>query len=184
MKLGSLFNSLVIPCAADVIGRVAGDYGKEKHMRLIDADALIDELQCYLNQEMTDGPYPDIVSDTGDGIALAMARVREQPIITLNDLRDDIYLDAVEHGLWDGYRDTKWLLTCANLVREEANELCEASLEWINKPTNGEAHFTEELADVIIMCFSVTGRLGIDIDAAIRGKMEINKGRPWKHGKE
>ena len=23
----------------------------------------------------------------------------------------------------------------------------------------------------------------IDIDAAIRRKMEINKGRPWKHGK-
>ena len=27
------------------------------------------------------------------------------------------------------------------------------------------------------------GKLGIDIDAAIRRKMEINKARPWKHGK-
>jgi NTP pyrophosphatase (non-canonical NTP hydrolase) len=40
---------------------------------------------------------------------------------------------------------------------------------------------TEELADVVIMAMSAAGYLGIDIDAAIRRKMEINKARPWKH---
>ena len=44
--------------------------------------------------------------------------------------------------------------------------------------------FCEELADVIIMSLSVAGRLGIDIDAAVRRKMEINKARPWTHGKD
>ena len=44
--------------------------------------------------------------------------------------------------------------------------------------------YAEELADVIIASLSVAGKLGIDIDAAVRRKMEINKGRPWKHGKE
>ena len=29
-----------------------------------------------------------------------------------------------------------------------------------------------------------SGHLGIDMDAAVRGKMEINKARPWKHGKD
>ena len=48
---------------------------------------------------------------------------------------------------------------------------------------NKEA-YTEELADVIIASLSVAGKLGIDIDAAVRRKMEINKARPWKHGKE
>lgn len=43
--------------------------------------------------------------------------------------------------------------------------------------------FSEELADVVIMCFSVAGKLDIDIDAEIRRKMEINRQRPWKHGK-
>ena len=41
-----------------------------------------------------------------------------------------------------------------------------------------------QLADVIIMSLSVAGKLGIDIDAAVRRKMEINRARPWKHGKE
>lgn len=36
-------------------------------------------------------------------------------------------------------------------------------------------------ADVIIMCMSVAGRFGIDIDEAVRQKMEINKRRAtWK----
>ena len=48
---------------------------------------------------------------------------------------------------------------------------------------NKEA-YTEELADVIIASLSVAGKLGIDIDAAVRGKMEINRARPWKHGKD
>lgn len=40
------------------------------------------------------------------------------------------------------------------------------------------------MADVIIMSMSVAGKLGIDIDAAVKRKMEINRQRPWKHGKE
>ena len=44
--------------------------------------------------------------------------------------------------------------------------------------------YAEELADVIIAALSVAGKLGIDIYAAVRRKMEINKARPWKHGKE
>ena len=44
--------------------------------------------------------------------------------------------------------------------------------------------FCDELADVIIASLSVAGKLGIDIDAAVQRKMEINKARPWKHGKE
>ena len=48
----------------------------------------------------------------------------------------------------------------------------------------GCKEYAEELADVIIASLSVAGKLGIDIDEAVRRKMEINKARPWKHGKE
>ena len=113
----------------------------------------------------------------------------------LNDLRDAIYEDAVAHGLWEGTdcivkecidaaiqegepADQEEMMRglAMEFIRREVNELDEASV-------NAEA-YTEELADVIIASLSVAGKLGIDIDAAVRRKMEINKGRPWKHGKD
>ena len=114
--------------------------------------------------------------------------------ISLNTLRDAIYLDAVAHGLWEstdytveccmeraklfGFpfnRDVNLRAWAAEVVHREANELEQAE----------EAdEYAEELADVIIASLSVAGKLGIDIDAAVRRKMAINKGRPWKHGKE
>lgn len=49
--------------------------------------------------------------------------------------------------------------------------------------TEDTDHFREELADVIITALSAAGYLGIDIDKAVRAKMEINRGREWRHGK-
>ena len=60
-------------------------------------------------------------------------------------------------------------------IRREVNEL---------EMTLSEEEYVEELADVIIASLSVAGKLGIDIDAAVRRKMEINRARTWKHGKE
>lgn len=119
----------------------------------------------------------------------------------LNELRNVIYDDAVKHGLWDwGYlcktlmsndclRDSGILqiYKIVNTEKEakrvnatlrvflENQELLESVLE--------EDHFTEELADVIITALSAAGYLGIDIDKAVREKMEINRGREWRHGK-
>lgn len=119
----------------------------------------------------------------------------------LNELRDEIYSDAAAHGLWDGdylrktfvnsdvLRDSGLLqiYKIVNTERElarvnatfrvflENQELLESVLE--------EDHFAEELADVIITALSAAGYLGIDIDKAVRAKMEINRGREWRHGK-
>ena len=113
----------------------------------------------------------------------------------LNTLRDAIYEDAVAHGLWESTDYTVkecieearregepadqeemmrgWAM---ETIRREVNELEDASAD-------AEA-YAEELADVIIASLSVAGKLGIDIDAAVRRKMEINRARTWKHGKE
>lgn len=109
--------------------------------------------------------------------------VEEAKTLTLNTMRDEIYADAVAHGLWDypQYCRTspemisrvRW--ACLDRIYEE---LTEASVA-IEEPE----HFAEELADTVITIFSVAGHLGIDIDAEIKRKMEINKGRSWKHGK-
>lgn len=119
----------------------------------------------------------------------------------LNELRDEIYSDAVAHGLWDGDYILKTLVNSdvvrdsgllqiykiVNTERElgrvhatlrvfvENQELLGSVLE--------EDHFREELADVIITALSAAGYLGIDIDKAVREKMEINRGREWRHGK-
>ena len=147
-----------------------------KKMRLIDADALAEKLCAYTK---------------------AMVALGSAPTLSLNTLRDEIYQDAVEHGLWedvDAYADKyaemcgcgieadmrKHMKNCcaSSLVLDEAEEMYGAAEcdDW--------DAVKEELADTIIMCMSAAGYLGIDIDAAIRRKMEINKGRPWKHGKE
>lgn len=101
----------------------------------------------------------------------------------LNDLRDAIYEDAVEHGLWDD--DEDYIPTdCVYFIKDEVCELDCAAMDWEDDVCNDNSAFCDELSDVIIMCLSVAGYLGIDIDAAVRRKMEINKARPWKHGKE
>lgn len=109
----------------------------------------------------------------------------------LNELRDEIYDDAVSHGLWNetealrvwaycGKR-TKYAIDrvrredCAMRIRDEVEELYDEACDANN--------YTEELADVIIMALSVAGYLGIDIDKAVQAKMEINRGREWRHGK-
>lgn len=100
---------------------------------------------------------------------------------TLNTLRDAIYEDAVAHGLWE---DCHSAMDCASLIFSEVSEL-ESSAEYVYQDGYCDyQEYAEELADVIIMCLSVAGKLGIDIDAAVRRKMEINKRRTWKHGKE
>ena len=106
---------------------------------------------------------------------------------SLNTLRDAIYDDAVAHGLWNEKNGT---YHCADIIAKEASELIKEA-EHLSIHIHGSIDYTspcsnyaDELADVIISSLSIAGKLGIDIDAAVRRKMEINKARPWKHGKE
>lgn len=160
--------------------------------RTIDADSLLDDLQELLNQEV----IGNTVSDVGNGIALAMQRVMAAEETTLNTLRDAVYEDAVAHGLWESTDYTVREIIdehkscgtpCANhdeLLRCYAMDSIRKEVDELEMESASEEAYSEELADVIIMCMSVAGKLGIDIDAAVKRKMEINKRRPWKHGKE
>ena len=116
--------------------------------------------------------------------------------MNLNDLRDAVYEDAVAHGLWedaDANAD-KYAEMCGRSLEDEMRKHtknCWASgyvLDEVNEMYEAAEcddwdAVAEELADTIIMCMSAAGYLGIDIDAAVRRKMEINRARPWKHGK-
>lgn len=142
--------------------------------------------RCICDEcEFSDGNVKKWRSLMGD--ALAYIEQLENHI-SLNTLRDAIYEDAVAHGLWE---KADGPIGCSFLVSEEATELVNAGNElqlarWRFSCDETEAweYYVEELADVIIASLSVAGKLGIDIDAAVRRKMEINKARPWKHWKE
>lgn len=144
----------------------------------IDANALLDDMQELLNQEV----LGNTISDVGVGIEIAMDRIKRAKETTLNTLRDAIYEDAVKHGLWEDEDGIDWYQESHSMIECEVDELYDAIEDRVNG--HGDEHFTEELADVIIASLSVAGKLGIDIDAAVRRKMEINKGRTWKHGKD
>lgn len=147
-------------------------------MRLIDADALLDD---YLRRVAR--------YDIGEFEAancfpywIMHAAITEAPtvcvasMLSLNGLRDAAYTDALYHGLW---REDDTLLGGAQMIRAEAMEL-------IQEAAHGEVTeaLAEELADVIIGALSFGGRFGIDVDKAVRRKMAINKGRAFRHGKE
>ena len=114
---------------------------------------------------------------------------------SLNTLRDAIYEDAVAHGLWEStdryvresieenMRDNVPVDPEA-MMRIWAMEIIRDEIYELHDSIGKAEDYTDELADVIIASLSVAGKLGIDIDAAVRSKMEINKARPWKHGKE
>lgn len=151
------------------------------NIRPIDANALFKKLRKH---------------QTFDYMIYAWVALKEAPTLSLNTLRDEIYQDAVDHGLWEDYDQRqirnsdfceKYTQYAFDLDVEGRNEcalcICRECIELREARDDVDA-FTEELVDVVIMCFSVAGKLGIDIDAAIRRKMEINKGRSWKHKEE
>lgn len=129
-------------------------------------------------------PYDDdffcIMHICGDAIAYIE---HLENSANLNPLRDAIYEDAVAHGLWED-EDDYMPTDCVYFIKDEVNELDCAAIDWEDDIINDNSAFCDELADVIIMCLSVAGKLGIDIDDAVKRKMEINKRRTWKHGKE
>lgn len=126
-----------------------------------------------------------------DAYEKAMCDAIDAEEISLNTLRDEVYQDAVAHGLWEdadaraAYKSAKnQNFSIESLTRSGcASRIWDECIELDRAYKNPE-HYVEELADVIIMSLSVAGKLGIDIDAAVKRKMQINKGRPWKHGKE
>lgn len=62
------------------------------------------------------------------------------------------------------------------LIHSEVSEALEAFRH------DDKANFEEELADTLIRVLDCAGGLGLDIDAAVRAKMEKNKGRGHRHG--
>jgi NTP pyrophosphatase (non-canonical NTP hydrolase) len=63
-------------------------------------------------------------------------------------------------------------------VKNERKQLISEHFEALIKDT-----VEDELADVIIRALDLCGHLGIDIEKHVELKMQYNKSREYKHGK-
>ena len=129
----------------------------------------------------------------------------------LNQLRDKIHQNAVEHGWWEEERSFGDIIALCHSELSEALEeyregrsgvwyACEAPIS-VGTPVicqeigciyapGAKCQYRSkkpegiaiELADCIIRILDYCGKEGIDIEEAIRIKHEYNKTRPYRHG--
>ena len=113
--------------------------------------------------------------------------------MVFNTLVKNAYENAVKHGFWEDVEE-KWLRIAfkdkenkvdvnaiGNRLMLVTGEVAEAH-EALRK--NDRVNFAEELADIVIRVADLAGGLGIDLEKEIIDKMEKNKLREYKHGKE
>lgn len=127
----------------------------------------------------------------------------------LNKLANDIYLANKEKGFWvedqnigeklmlivtevgeamEAHRENKltpkFAYTFNNPVKEGiVGEYHEGPIESVFKEYVKDS-FEDELADTIIRLLDLCGARGIDIEWHIKNKLDYNKTRPHKHGKQ
>jgi NTP pyrophosphatase (non-canonical NTP hydrolase) len=113
--------------------------------------------------------------------------------MNINELVKNAHKNAVNKGFWEDV-DLQWHSVAFNNPATEIDinaignrlmlivgELAEAQ-EGLRH--NDRENFKEELADVAIRLADLCGGLDIDLESEILKKMEKNKKRPYKHGKE
>ena len=130
----------------------------------------------------------------------------------LNQLRDEIHQNAVEHGWWEEERSFGDIIAlchselsealeeyrngmpmkynkCKELLQEDdpKDRICEPidcdqCCEGCPDFIDKPEGIAIELANCIIRILDYCGKAGIDIEEALRIKHEYNKTRPYRHG--
>jgi NTP pyrophosphatase (non-canonical NTP hydrolase) len=104
---------------------------------------------------------------------------------TFNVLAAKLHADNIARGFWPGDEDRNNAELIA-LMHSELSEALEA-LRHNNPPSDHIPEFSgieEELADCIIRIMDMSAARGYRVAEAIIAKVEFNRSRPYKHGKQ
>ena len=119
--------------------------------------------------------------------------------MTIKELCKKAHNIAVEHGFWlinpNGSIVKRNIPELLMLCVSELGEACEAlrknsrqirskDKKWAKSDGWCKDTFEDEIADTFIRLADMCQALGIDIEWQIQKKMEYNKTRPIRHGKE
>ena len=94
---------------------------------------------------------------------------------TLGELQLECWQIADDNGFHDDPRSNAAVLA---LVHSEVSEALEADRE------GDTAGYAVELADIVIRVLDHAEEVGVDLEAEVLTKMEANRDRAYKHGKE
>lgn len=112
--------------------------------------------------------------------------------MNIKDLVSKAHINAREKGFWEDFDHVvgqagkdfsidlqnnaigNRLMLVTGEVAEAHEALRKADIE----------NFKEELADIVIRVADLSGGLGIDLESEVLNKMEKNKARAYKHGKQ